>query len=283
MPGVQRLNLEDALHECAVLVSLGIRAVALFPVVDAKHKDASGSYARNENGLFPRIVRTLKMEIPSLTLIADVALDPYTTHGHDGLIDTQGSVKNDTTVALLAELAVLLAHSGADIVAPSDMMDGRVRALRHALDTAGYTDTAILSYAAKFASSFYGPFRDAVGSVQSTYLDKRTYQLDPANALEALRDALLDVEEGADALMVKPAGAYLDILARLRKRTTLPIAAYQVSGEYAQLHASAQNGWLNLTQARNESLGSIRRAGADFVVTYFARSMALAVHEQRGQ
>ena len=280
MPGVRRLNLADTLRECEGLAALGIRAVALFPVIASTHKDDAGSYARREDGLFPRILRAMKTALPQLTLIADVALDPYTTHGHDGLLDARGGVDNDATVARLADLAVLLAQAGAGVVAPSDMMDGRVRALRSALDAAGCEGTAILSYAAKFASAFYGPFREAVGSAQAAYLDKRTYQLDPANAREAVRDALLDVEEGADALMVKPAGAYLDILARLRERTTLPLAAYQVSGEYAQLHAAARAGWLDLARARDESLTAIRRAGADFILTYFAHSAATALRER---
>jgi len=280
MPGVQRRNLDDTLRECEALAALGIRAVALFPVVAGEHKDATGSYALREDGLFPRILRAVKAALPQLTLIADVALDPYTTHGHDGLLDARGGVDNDPTVARLADLALLLARAGADIVAPSDMMDGRVRALRAALDGAAFGDIAILSYAAKFASAFYGPFRDAVGSAQAAYLDKRTYQLDPANAREAVRDALLDEAEGADALMVKPAGPYLDILARLRARTALPLAAYQVSGEYAQLHAGARAGWLDLDLARDESLTAIRRAGADFILTYFARAAAAAWRER---
>jgi len=222
----------------------------------------------------------VKTVLPQLTLIAAVALDPYTTHGHDGLLDPRGGVDNDATVARLANLAVLLVQAGAAVVAPSDMMDGRVRALRSALDSAGCTGTAILSYAAKFASAFYGPFREAVGSAQAAHLDKSTYQLDPANAREAARDALLDVEEGADALMVKPAGAYLDIVARLRERTTLPLAAYQVSGEYAQIHAAACAGWRDLARARDESLTAIRRASADFILTYFARSAAIALRER---
>ena len=280
MPGVQRLNLDDTLRECETLATLGIRAVALFPVIASEHKDNVGSYAQREDGLFPRVLEAIKQALPELTLIADVALDPYTTHGHDGLLDARGSVDNDTTVARLADLAVLLAHAGAHIVAPSDMMDGRVRALRTALSAAQQHNTAILSYAAKFASAFYAPFRDAVGSNQAAYLDKRTYQLDPANAREAVRDALLDVEEDADALMVKPAGPYLDILARLRQRTTLPLTAYQVSGEYAQLNAAARAGWIDLAHARDESLEAIRRAGADFILTYFARAAATAWRER---
>jgi len=277
LPGMQRLNISDTLRECETLTGLGIRAVALFPVIADEYKDHTATYALREDGLFPRILRALQDAHPQLILIADVALDPYSTHGHDGLLNAQGEVMNDPTVAHLSKLAVLLAQAGAGVVAPSDMMDGRVRSIRNALNSSGCHTTSILSYAAKFASAFYGPFRDAVSSSQKTYLDKRTYQLDPANASQAIRDALLDVEEDADALMVKPAGLYLDIIARLRERTTLPLAAYQVSGEYAQIHAATRTGWLNLDRARDESLAAIRRAGADFILTYFAREAASAL------
>lgn len=278
MPGVRRFSPESLAEECCRLWELGIRAVAVFPVIDARWKDATGAHALSEENVLFHALSRVKAECPELVLIADVALDPYTDHGHDGLLSADGKeVLNDETVEMLCRLAVLQAQAGADIVAPSDMMDGRVRAIRLALDEAGYSGTAILSYAAKFASSYYGPFRDAVGSAAAAgtrSLDKRGYQLDPANAREALREALLDEEEGADMLMVKPAGPYLDIVRAVRERTLLPVAAYQVSGEYAQIHAAARLGWLDYTKARDESLLAIKRAGADVILTYFAGEIA---------
>lgn len=284
MLGVFRFSVPELVKECRVLNELGIRAVALFPCVEPQRKDAIGSEALNRDALVLRAIREVKRAVPGLIVIADVALDPYTSHGHDGLLNEQGTdVDNDRTVEALARMAVLQAEAGADWVAPSDMMDGRVRAIRRALDAAGFSQTAILSYAAKFASAYYGPFRDAIGSQRaagSAYLDKRTYQLNPANAREAIQEALLDEAEGADLLMVKPAGPYLDILHALRQRTLLPLVAYQVSGEYAQLQAAARNGWLDLEKTRDESLLAIKRAGADLIITYFARAMAgaLRVH-----
>ncbi len=278
MPGVSRHTLEGLVAQARAAHELGIAAVALFPVTPARRKDPRGREALNSKGLALRAVRALKKALPDLVVITDVALDPYTSHGHDGVLDKRGrDVDNDATVAILAKMAVLQAEAGADWVAPSDMMDGRVRVIREALDKAGHTQVAILSYAAKFASAYYGPFREAVGSGEAagkTYLDKRTYQLNPANAREAAREAALDAQEGADILMVKPAGAYLDILHALRARTTLPLAAYQVSGEYAQLHAAARLGWLNLEATRDEALLSIKRAGADLILTYFAMDVA---------
>ena len=278
MPGVFRLSLEGLVAECQALQKLGLKAVAVFPCIQPGLKDPQGSYGLDPEGLIPRAIGALKRAAPGLIVITDVALDPYTSHGHDGLLDdATGDVDNDRTVAALTQLAVLEAQAGADWVAPSDMMDGRVRAIRQALDAAGFTQTSILSYAAKFASAYYGPFRDAVGSKQaagSTYLDKRTYQLNPANAREALREALLDEAEDADLLMVKPAGPYLDILSGLRQRTLLPLVAYQVSGEYAQIHAAARLGWLDLERVRDESLLAIKRAGADLIITYFAKDVA---------
>jgi porphobilinogen synthase len=264
-------------EECRAFAALGIHAVALFPCTPPALKTPDGREALNPENLLNRAVRAVKAALPGLVVITDVALDPYTSHGHDGLLDARGDVANDATVSVLAELAVLQARAGSDWVAPSDMMDGRVAAIRAALDAAGCADTAILSYAAKFASAFYGPFRDAVGSrvaAGGAYLDKRTYQLDPANARAAMADALLDEAEGADVLMVKPAGPYLDIIAALRAATRRPVAAYQVSGEYAQLHAAAERGWLDLEQARDESLLAIKRAGADLILTYFAKDVA---------
>ncbi|MCW5559487.1 MAG: porphobilinogen synthase, partial [Verrucomicrobiae bacterium] len=274
MPGVVRWPLEAIAEEARSLAGLGIPGVALFPVTDPQLKDDRGSAALDPDGLVPRAVRRLKAAVPGLLVFTDLALDPFTRHGHDGLLTPQGhDVDNDGTVEVLARMAVLHAGVGADFVAPSDMMDGRVRAIRIALDAAGHGATGILAYAAKFASAFYGPFRDAVGSASAAgtrALDKRTYQLNPANRREAIADALLDEAEGADVLMVKPAGPYLDVIAALREATRLPVAAYQVSGEYAQLQAAARLGWLDLDRIRDESLLAIKRAGADIILTYFA-------------
>jgi porphobilinogen synthase len=278
MPGVSRLNIVDLVKECRALAKLGVPAVALFPKLDAKYKDDSGSAALQEDALILRAVRAVKKALPELVLMTDIALDPYTTHGHDGLLTADGrDVANDATVAVLVKMAALHARAGVDFVAPSDMMDGRVGAIRRGLDAAGFTDTAIMAYSSKFASAYYGPFRDAVGSAKAAgthALDKRTYQLNPANRREAIVEALLDEAEGADVLMVKPAGAYLDIIRDVRDATKKPLAAYQVSGEYAQIQAAAQLGWLDLARVRHESLLAIKRAGADMILTYFAREMA---------
>lgn len=278
MPGVSRLPISDLVKECRALWKLGIRAVAVFPKMDPRLKDAGGSAALDPDNLILRAVRAVKKAVPDLLVVADIALDPYTNHGHDGVLTADGSdVDNDRTVGLLARMAVLHAEAGVDFVAPSDMMDGRVGAIRHALDSAGHTGTGILAYSAKFNSAFYGPFREAVGSAQAagtTPLGKHTYQLDPANRREAIKDALMDEREGADILMVKPAGPYLDIIRELRDSTRLPVAAYQVSGEYAQIHAAARAGWLDLRRTRDESLLAIKRAGADLILTYFARAVA---------
>lgn len=278
LPGVSRLSLAALAIEVAELWALGVKAVALFPVTPAEKKDDAGTEALNPDNLICQAVRAVKRAVPGMVVITDVALDPYTSHGHDGLLDAAGEdVDNDATVRRLAEMAVVQAQAGSDWVAPSDMMDGRVGEIRSALDAAGRTKTLILAYSAKFASAFYGPFRDAVGSRAAAggkYLDKRTYQLNPANPGEALDDALMDEAEGADLLMVKPAGPYLDILRMLRERTRLPVVAYQVSGEYAALHAAAERGWLDLAAVRDESLLGIKRAGANLVITYFARAVA---------
>jgi len=278
MPGVFRRNISDLVQECRELDSLGVRAIALFPSIDPALKDAVGSEAGNPNNLALRAVRAIKESVPEIMVVADVALDPFTSHGHDGVLNEAGDyVLNDETVGRLCQMAVLQAEAGVDIVAPSDMMDGRVGAIRRALDGAGYIDTSIMAYSAKFASAYYGPFREAVGSASAAgtkLLDKRTYQLNPANRREALADALIDEEEGADYLMVKPAGPYLDIIRETRDATALPVAAYQVSGEYAQIHAAAQMGWLDYEKSRDESLVSIKRAGADLILTYFARELA---------
>ncbi len=278
MPGVERRTVTDLVRECGEAYELGIPAVAIFPVIEASKKDARGTQALAEDNLLFRALREVKAAVPELVLIADVALDPYTEHGHDGVLTSDGGeVDNDATVEILSELAVLEARAGADLVAPSDMMDGRVGAIRAALDEAGHTDTVILAYAAKFASAYYGPFREAVGSAQAAPISKATYQLDPANVREALREVELDEWEGADMVMVKPAGPYLDVIRAVREQTKLPLAAYQVSGEYAQIHAAAQAGWLDYAKCRDESLLAIKRAGADFILTYFAREVAEAL------
>jgi porphobilinogen synthase len=279
MPGVFRLSLADLVAECRLLSAHGVPAIALFPVTDPACKDASGTEALNPNCLVLRAVRAVKAAVPGLVIFTDIALDPYTTHGHDGVLTPDGSdVDNDATVAVLVKMAILHAAAGADFVAPSDMMDGRVRAIRQALDHSGHGKTGILAYAAKFASAYYGPFREAVGSAAASgtrSLDKRTYQLNPANRREAIADALLDEEEGADMVMVKPAGPYLDVIAELRQSTRLPVAAYQVSGEYAQIHAASRLGWLDYEKTRDESILAIRRAGADMILSYFTREIAL--------
>jgi porphobilinogen synthase len=278
MPGVARHTLTGLVNECREAHAAGIRAVALFPVTSPEKKDDTGSEALNPDCLVLRAVSEIKSACPELIVVTDVALDPYTTHGHDGVLTADGSdVDNDTTVDILAEMAVAQAAAGVDWVAPSDMMDGRVGAIRAALDAAGHIEVSILAYSVKFASAYYGPFRDAVGSrpaADAPYLDKRTYQLDPANPRESMLEAALDIDEGADILMVKPAGPYLDILCRLRELTDLPLAAYQVSGEYAQVRAASQNGWLELEATRDESLLAIKRAGADLILTYFAKEFA---------
>ena len=278
MPGVFRLNIDDLVKECRALHKLGVPAVALFPKLDPKLKDDEGTQALNEDTLVLRAVRAVKKAVPELAVITDVALDPYTSHGHDGVLNAaRDDVENDRTVGILAQMAVLQARAGVDLVAPSDMMDGRVGAIRRALDGAGYTGTGILAYSVKYNSAYYGPFREAVGSAQAAgtrLLSKATYQMNPANRREARLEAHLDSMEGADMIMVKPAGAYLDIIREVRNATTKPIAAYQVSGEYSQIHAAARLGWLDLARTRHESLIAIKRAGADLILTYFAKEMA---------
>ena len=275
LPGHFRLPIPALLREATRLARRGVGGIAVFPCISQKLRTPNAKEALNPKGLIYRAIRTLKKELPEFPVFADVALDPFTSHGHDGLLDQASKdVDNDSTVRILMKQAVLLAEAGADFVAPSDMMDGRIGYIRKALDQSGFSGTGILSYAAKFASSLYGPFRDAVGSAQSAgthSLDKRGYQADPANRRAILKDALLDEKEGADVLMVKPAGPYLDILRDLRENTRLPLAAYQVSGEYAQIYAAAHKGWVDLRKTRDESLLSIRRAGADLIFTYFAK------------
>jgi len=278
MPGVSRLSVADLVKECRALAKLGVPAVALFPKLDAKLKDEEGTAALHEDGLILRAVRAVKQQVPEITVMTDIALDPYTTHGHDGVLNAaRDDVENDRTVAILAKMATLHARAGVDLVAPSDMMDGRVLAIRKAMDAAGFTGTGIMAYSAKFNSAYYGPFREAVGSAKAAgtkLLSKATYQLSPANRRAAIIEATLDAAEGADIIMVKPAGPYLDIIREVRNSTRKPVAAYQVSGEYAQLHAAARLGWLDLARTRHESLLAIRRAGAEMILTYFAKDMA---------
>jgi porphobilinogen synthase len=276
MPGVLRHDLASLETACRQACDLGIPAVALFPCIDSSDKDAEGSLALQSGNILFRALRRLRLACPDLILITDVALDPYTNHGHDGILSADGScVVNDATVEKLCQLAALEAEAGADVVAPSDMMDGRVEAIRRFLDSAGHENTLILSYAAKYASAYYGPFRDAVGSKQGKdAIDKKSYQMDPANGREAILETGLDELEGADWLMVKPAGPYLDIIRSVRETSPLPLAAYQVSGEYAQIHAAARLGWLDYEKVRDESLIAIKRAGADLILTYFAPEVA---------
>ena len=271
MPGIERKSIDLLLDEAREAAALGIPAIALFPVVGAAQKSLKGEECANPDGLVQRAVRALKSELPELTIITDVALDPYTTHGQDGIIDDSGYVLNDETVEMLVKQAVSHAEAGADIVAPSDMMDGRVGSIRRALEAGGYRNTLILAYAAKYASCYYGPFRDAVGSAANLAGgDKHNYQMDPANSDEALREVGLDLAEGADIVMVKPAMPYLDIIRRVRDRYQVPTFAYQVSGEYAMICAAGRNGWLDEKAAALEALLSIRRAGASAILTYYA-------------
>lgn len=275
MPGVERQSLDVLLRTAERALKLGVPALALFPVIDAPLKSLGAEEAYNPSGLVPRVVRALKKEFPELGIITDVALDPYTSHGQDGLIDESGYVLNDETLAVLTKQALCHAEAGADVVAPSDMMDGRIGRIRSQLEEAGQIYTRILAYSAKYASSFYGPFRDAVGSAANLGKgNKYTYQMDPANTNEALREVAMDLEEGADMVMVKPGMPYLDIVRRVKDEFGVPTYAYQVSGEYAMLKAAAQNGWLNEEACVLESLLAFKRAGADGILTYFALDAA---------
>jgi porphobilinogen synthase len=274
MPGVQRLSVDQLLPVAEDCVKLGIPVLALFPVIDQSLKTPDGREACNPQGLVPRAVRELKSRFPQLAVLTDVALDPYTSHGQDGLLDDSGYILNDPTVAVLREQALVQAASGVDIVAPSDMMDGRIGAIRSAFEAQGHVHTMIMAYSAKYASAFYGPFRDAVGSAKNLgKSDKKVYQMDPANTDEALREVALDIAEGADMVMVKPGMPYLDIVRRVKDEFRVPTFAYQVSGEYAMLKAAASNGWLDHDAVIMESLLAFRRAGADGVLTYFARDV----------
>ena len=278
MPGVERLSLDLLLPVAQKCAHLGIPYLALFPVVDPGLKTPRGDEALNPNGLIPRVVRALKKEVPQLGIMTDVALDPYTSHGQDGVLDEDGYILNDPTTEVLVQQALVQAEAGVDMVAPSDMMDGRIGAIRQALEAQGHIHTRIMAYSAKFASAFYGPFRDAVGSAANLGKgNKKAYQMDPGNTNEALREVALDLAEGADMVMVKPGMPYLDIVRRVKDQFQVPTFAYQVSGEYAMIKAAAQNGWLDHDAVVLESLLAFKRAGADGILTYFAIEVAQAL------
>jgi porphobilinogen synthase len=280
MPGIDRLNIDELVIEAGQVRDLGIPAIAIFPVITDKLKSDMAEESFNPGGLVQRAVRAVKQTVPELGIITDIALDPYTSHGQDGLIDKKGHVINDDTIEVLIQQALSHAEAGADIVAPSDMMDGRIGAIRTTLNETGFINTRILAYSSKYASAFYGPFRDAVGSAGNLGAGgKDTYQMDPGNTDEALREVALDIQEGADIIMIKPALPYLDILYRVKQRFGMPTFAYNVSGEYAMLKAAAQNGWLNERKAIMETLLSCKRAGADAILTYHARQAAAWLKE----
>jgi porphobilinogen synthase len=273
MPGVERLSVDQVVREAERAAKLSIPCIALFPYTDPSLRDETGSEALNPDNLVCRAIRAIKKEVPEVGVLCDVALDPFTSHGHDGLI-RDGVILNDETVAVLVRQALVQAEAGCDVIAPSDMMDGRVAAIRRGLDAESFTDVSIMAYAAKYASAFYGPFRDAVGSAKTLSGDKRTYQMDPGNSDEALREVALDIEEGADMIMVKPGMPYLDICHRVKETFGMPTFAYQVSGEYAMIMAASENGWLDGERAMVESLIAFKRAGCDGVLTYFAPRVA---------
>lgn len=270
MPGVDRISVDQSVRDAERAVKLDIPCIALFPYTEPSLRDETGSEALNANNLVCQSVRAIKKEFPDLGILCDVALDPFTSHGHDGLLHSDGRILNDETVAILVQQALVQAEAGCDIIAPSDMMDGRVAAIRDGLDRAGFGDVQIMAYAAKYASAFYGPFRDAIGSAKTLTGDKRTYQMDSANSDEALREVELDIAEGADMVMVKPGLPYLDIVRRVKDTFAMPTFAYQVSGEYAMIAGAANNGWIDGERAMMESLVAFKRAGADGVLTYFA-------------
>lgn len=282
MPGCYRYTLDLLLKEIEQVYQLGIGAIALFPVIPEAKKDDTASESYNPDGLVQRTVKAIKQAVPEILVITDIALDPFTTHGHDGIVDEKGVILNDPTVEVLVKMALSQAAAGADMVAPSDMMDGRVGAIRQALDAEGYVDVRILAYSAKYASAYYGPFRDALDSAPR-FGDKKTYQMDAANAREAIKEVALDIAEGADIVMVKPALAYLDIINQVKNYTHLPVAAYNVSGEYAMIKAAAQNGWIDEKRVILETLTSMKRAGADLILTYFAKEVALMLMQVVGQ
>jgi len=274
MPGVDRLSIDLLVEAAGEASELGIPALALFPYTDPTARDANGTEALNPENLVCRSVRAIKQAVPNIGIMCDVALDPYTDHGHDGLIDADGNILNDETNEILVKQSLVQTEAGCDIIAPSDMMDGRIGTIRQALEAAGHSTTQIMAYAAKYASAFYGPFRDAVGSGSALKGDKKTYQMDPANTDEALREVALDIAEGADMVMVKPGMPYLDIVAKVKQNFSMPTYAYQVSGEYAMLCAAAEKGWLDGDRVMVESLLAFKRAGADGVLTYFAMQVA---------
>lgn len=273
MPGSYRYTLDLLLAEVKEAAQLGIRAIALFPALPEAKKDATGTESYNPNGLVQRTIRAIKETVPEVVVITDVALDPFSDQGHDGIVSETGEILNDETVEVLVKMAVSQAAAGADMVAPSDMMDGRIGAIREGLDNAGYTNVGILAYSAKYASAYYGPFRDALDSAPK-FGDKKTYQMDAANSREALTEIELDIQEGADMVMVKPALAYLDVIQLVRQNTNLPVAAYNVSGEYAMIKAAAEKGWIDEDKIVMETLTSMKRAGADLILTYFAKQVA---------
>lgn len=279
MPGIYRWSTDLLLKEVEKAIALKIPGIALFPIIARELKTPMGFEAFNPNGVMQRTIRLLKEEFPELCVIADIALDPYTSHGHDGVMNEEGDILNDQTVSLLIKMALSQAEAGIDMVAPSDMMDGRILAIRKGLDAEGHSEVSIHAYAAKYASSFYGPFRDALSSAP-TYGDKKSYQMNPANSREAILEVLLDEMEGADILMVKPALPYLDVIAKVREVTSLPISAFQVSGEYSMIQAAALNGWLDGEKALWESLLGIKRAGADMIFTYGALTIAKMIQRE---
>ncbi|MEE4246397.1 MAG: porphobilinogen synthase [Kangiellaceae bacterium] len=280
MPGIFRKSVDLLLEEIAELVVLGVPAVALFPVVDSEQKSLLAEEAHNDSGLVQTTIKAIKQRFPEMLVISDIALDPYTSHGQDGIIDDRGYVLNDDTVDVLMKQAVSHAAAGVDIVAPSDMMDGRIAAIREALEVEGFVNTKILAYSAKYASAFYGPFRDAVGSAENLgKADKKTYQMDPANSDEALHEIALDIDEGADMVMVKPGMPYLDIIARAKTQFKVPVMAYHVSGEYAMLKAASQQGWLDEKAVVMEAMMCFKRAGTDAILTYYAKQVAQWLNE----
>jgi len=277
MPGCFRYSLDVLLGEVKAAHELGIGAIALFPLIPDHQKDNAGTESYNPEGLVPRAVRAIKQAVPQMLVLTDVALDPYSSEGHDGIVQ-DGQILNDETVAVLVKQALMQAEAGADFVAPSDMMDGRVGAIRRALDAEGWVNVGIIAYSAKYASAYYGPFRDALDSAPK-FGDKKTYQMDAANAREALKEVELDITEGADIVMVKPALAYMDVICRIKQQTNVPVAAYNVSGEYAMIKAAAQNGWIDGNAVMLETLTSLKRAGADLILTYFAKEAAIALKQ----
>jgi porphobilinogen synthase len=280
MPGINRYSIDELIKECIELHSLGIPCVSLFPAIEDKLKDAKASEAYNKNGLYQRAIREIKSAIPELLIMTDVALDPYSSDGHDGLVDPKtGEILNDLTLEALAKMSIVQAEAGSDILGPSDMMDGRIGFIRDALDEENHINISIMSYAAKYASAFYGPFRDALNSAPKKG-DKKTYQMDYANVREALREAYLDESEGADILMVKPGLPYLDVIKTLRDNTTLPLAAYNVSGEYAMVKAASERGFIDGEKVMMEMLMSFKRAGSDMILTYFAKEAARVINDQ---